>query len=80
MPEVKTAASNNYLKDIIKDEVLAVGPVTAKQIHKYLHSQGIECDMYEVAEQLTALIKEDIVRIGDEGNTFDPGPGANKVR
>lgn len=58
---------NNYLKELIKAEVLAVGPVTAKEIHKYLYSQGIECDMYEVAEQLTVLIHEGIVGLGDEG-------------
>ncbi len=36
------------------------------------NSQGIKSEMYEVAEQLTTLIVEGIVRLGDEGNTFDP--------
>lgn len=72
-------ATNEFLKSVIKDEVLACGPVTAKEIHKYLHSQGIKSEMYEVAEQLTALIVEGIVRLGDEGNTFDPAAPRDKT-
>lgn len=59
------------LKNVIKYQIHAVGPVTAKQVHKYLHSQGIGCDMHEIAEQVTTLIREGEVRLGDEGNTFD---------
>ena len=61
---------NNYLRDLIKENIFAAAPITAKEIHAYLHNNGIECDMYEVAEQLNALIRSNDIDIGDEGNTF----------
>jgi exonuclease VII small subunit len=71
---------SNILKSIIRDHVLAIGPVTAKEIHRYLHSNcDIKCDMYEVAEQVTALIQEGVVSLGDEGDTFEAASDLAKV-
>lgn len=59
-------------RSVIKEYIYAVAPVTAKEIYSYLKSQGMECEMYEIATQLSDLIHEGLIEVGDEGNTFQP--------
>jgi|WetSurMetagenome_2_1015567.scaffolds.fasta_scaffold19810_4 hypothetical protein len=63
---------NDTLKDLIKREIYANAPMTAKEIHTYLNSEGYKCELYEVAEQLTLLIHASLICVGEEGNTFQP--------
>lgn len=58
------------VREIVRQHVCASGPVTAKEIQKYLKTYYKETEMWLIATVLNHLIIQKKIAIGDEGNTF----------
>ena len=62
---------NDTLRHVIRKEVNACGPITIKEISKYLKEQfTIKYEVHEIVQELNELIRSGEIEIGEEGDTF----------